>query len=381
MSRNAMQFVVKISKFCNLRCDYCYEYNELSNKARMPLDGIKSFFENVADYSRENKIERVSFVWHGGEPMLVPIRFYEEIGALQRATFGDSVIVENTAQTNLTVLNDEWCRFLSEKKFFIGIGVSFDVYGDQRIDINGRLQTKKILKNMQRLIDNGIDFGAICVLARNTLSNIERIYSFYEQLSIECRFLPFYRSISNAQVTKHALSCDEIVTALKIIFDRWLESEHALVVEPLDTYLNFAVAYVKGQHRIYDKFNEETIFIVSPEGDIWDVADTYNPAYNYGNVFSQSFETILTSPKRIQAASHAQKRVEKYCTRCPYLGACPGFFAGDATAEQRSLLEVDRCPVKEVLPHIIEGIDRAGMTGIILSATSTPSPTVYPGGS
>jgi len=35
---------MKLSKLCNLRCTYCYEYEELAQKARMPLEGIDNPF-------------------------------------------------------------------------------------------------------------------------------------------------------------------------------------------------------------------------------------------------------------------------------------------------------------------------------------------------
>lgn len=62
--RTGAQFVMKISKYCNLRCNYCYEYNELGNKQRMSLDLISRIFENIARNADE--FESVSFIWHGG---------------------------------------------------------------------------------------------------------------------------------------------------------------------------------------------------------------------------------------------------------------------------------------------------------------------------
>lgn len=80
----AAQFVVKISKYCNLRCTYCYEYHELGRKQRMSLDHIRRFFDNVAVHAAANDFHSVSFLWHGGEPFLVPLDYYEEFVAYNR---------------------------------------------------------------------------------------------------------------------------------------------------------------------------------------------------------------------------------------------------------------------------------------------------------
>src|SRR5262249_30429872 len=159
----------KISKYCNLRCTYCYEFNELGKKQRMSLDMISQIFENIARHVIPNQFEWVSFIWHGGEPFLIPLVYYESIGRLQREIFGDKIRVSNVVQTNLTVMTERHLEFLKSRKFFSAIGISFDVAGDQRVDTQGRLKTEVVLQNMQKLIDNNIPFGAIAVLARNTL--------------------------------------------------------------------------------------------------------------------------------------------------------------------------------------------------------------------
>jgi uncharacterized protein len=96
---------------------------------------------------------------------------------------GDRAEVLNLLQTNLTVLTDRHIEFLRSKRFFSeGIGVSFDVYGNQRVDVLGRLRTETVIENIHRLREAGIMFGAITVLARNTLPHIESIFRFYDKL-------------------------------------------------------------------------------------------------------------------------------------------------------------------------------------------------------
>jgi uncharacterized protein len=52
----------------------------------------------------------VVFHWHGGEPLLAGIDFYERAVALQRAFSSSGQVVTNTVQTNGTLLNDRWVR-------------------------------------------------------------------------------------------------------------------------------------------------------------------------------------------------------------------------------------------------------------------------------
>src|ERR1700730_15338118 len=147
------QFVVKISKFCNLRCLYCYEFAELDKKQRMSFDQIRTLFENVAEFVVDNHYTDIEFVWHGGEPFLIPLDYYDAIGKLQKDIFGDRVQVSNGVQTNLTILTDRHLEHLKTRRFFSGIGVSIDPYGDQRLNKKGTQSTNTVLGNIQRLVD------------------------------------------------------------------------------------------------------------------------------------------------------------------------------------------------------------------------------------
>ena len=69
---SSLQFVVKVSKYCNLRCDYCYEFPHLGNAARMSLDQIRAAFQNIKSSIAELAIENVDFISHGGEPLFDP---------------------------------------------------------------------------------------------------------------------------------------------------------------------------------------------------------------------------------------------------------------------------------------------------------------------
>lgn len=356
---SAIDFVVKLSKYCNLRCSYCYEFDALDDKRRIPLASLRAFFEHVADAVLRYGRRRIDFIWHGGEPFLIPLDYYLEIGRLQREVIGERIEVLNLVQTNLTVLTDRHLEFLQQRRFFSDwIGVSFDVYGDQRVDVLGRLRTETVLQNLQRLRDAGIQFGAISVLARNTLPHVAAIYRFYDSLGISFRLLPFYKSAFDTQVQAHALGYAEIVAAFCTVFDAWLASPTATRVHPLGDYLAYALAFLADRpKRPHDPATGETVFLVDTDGETYGVADTYAPGRAYGNVFREDFGDLLAAPVRLQAVAEARARMVRHCSGCPYHGHCPGTFAADATAEQRRMLERDGCPVRAIVTHIVRRIE------------------------
>jgi uncharacterized protein len=381
-SGRSINFVRKISKFCNLRCSYCYEFEELANRRRMGIEELRALFINIRDGMGDLRGNEITFIWHGGEPFLVPVEYYDQIGEVQCGVFGDSVRFNNMVQTNLTVLTQRHIEFLKERRFFRdGVGVSFDVVGDQRVDTRGRLKTQSVLANLQKLIDAGIPVGAIAVLARNTLPHIEGIYRFYDALGVPVQVLPFYKSASDGQIEQHSLSFEEIASSFKRLFDAWLSSSRATRLVPIDEYLGYALAVLAGRRAdVYDPGRDEHSFLVDTDGTTYGTADTYDDRYAYGNLFKQELRELLASPARSQAAQEARARMGR-CGTCPYFGYCPGTYAADATVERRRMLAQEGCPVRELIAHIVQRLEHERIDGTLIqrlrpAARRAPGPLV-----
>jgi uncharacterized protein len=365
------QFVFKISKYCNLRCDYCYEYPYLGDKSRMSLEQVEAAFQNIKSGIAELGINRADFVWHGGEPFLVPLDYYEHVDLLQKQNFGADFKYGNSVQTNLTVLTERHIRFL-QGGFFEGIGVSFDVYGEQRVDARGKTRTDTVRSNMQKLIDRQINFAAIAVLARDTLPCIKKTYQFFDSLGITHRVLAYYRSVGDQQAQRHGLGFSELVGAYRTLFDEWLASERATPVYPIKDYVRFAVQYITGlDDDRYDRAQSERVFIVDVNGDVFNVLESYESEFCYGNLFTTPFQQIAESEGRSRSVALSCERLQRFCHRCDYFGSCPGTFVANATGVERKILEANGCPVRAVLDHILDVFKRADLNDFILESQRT----------
>ena len=106
---------------CNLSCRYCY-YLEKSglypDELRHHMD--ENLLEDfIREYIRSQTTPQVLFIWHGGEPLLRPLSFYERVIELQKRYAGGRII-DNCIQTNGTLLTDEWCRFFKDHNWLVG---------------------------------------------------------------------------------------------------------------------------------------------------------------------------------------------------------------------------------------------------------------------
>jgi uncharacterized protein len=212
------------------------------------------------------------------------------------------------------------------------------------------------------------------VLTRNTLGRERDIYRFYDSLGIPSRILPFFLISYAGQADPHGLTNDEITGALKALFAAWLSSEHATPVEPIKTYLAFAIASLTdAPRRYYDRKQDESIFIVNTDGGVWNEAEAYDPAYCYGNIFEQTFESILASPNREKAIVAAEARQEKYCADCPHFGHCDGSFVADATLLEQDGLARWGCRVRDMLDHMVDVLSRSELFDELVVSKSTRS--------
>ena len=144
--------------------------------------------------------------------------------------------------------------------------------------------------NIGKLISHQIDFGAIAVLARDTLPSIKQIYRFFDELGIDHRILPYYRSVSSDQARRHGLDFDELVGAYKDVFHEWLASERATPVDPIKDYVRYAIRHVTGvDNDRYDRSISERVFIIDINGDVFNSIESYEPEFRYGNLFSSAF--------------------------------------------------------------------------------------------
>ena len=284
-------------------------------------------------------------------------------------------------QTNLTVLTDRHIEFL-KGGFFNDIGVSFDVYGDQRVDKKGRSSAETVRANIRKLLNHQIGFGAIAVLARDSQPHIKHVYQFFDDLEIEYRMLPYYRTIGSEQAQRHGLNFEELVGAYKDVFHEWLASERATPVHPIKDYVRFAVQHITGvDHDRCDRSTSERVFVVDVNGDVSGVVESYQQEFCYGNLFRSPFQELLKSEGRIRSITLSQERMERFCHQCQYFGNCPGAFVANATTVERKILEASGCPVRAVLDHIVDVFKRTDLKDYILEnykAAEGASPNVPP---
>jgi uncharacterized protein len=176
--------ILQPTPFCNIDCSYCY-LPERSSKARMTLRTAYLAAERLRDDGLAGA--ELTVVWHAGEPLTIPIAFYDEaIGAIQEA-LGPECAVSHSIQTNATLLNEAWCKLILKHR--IRVGVSVDGTAEQhdchRRTRDGRGTHARVLSGMALLRAHGIKFHAIAVVTNATFADPDAFFDFFEREGVE----------------------------------------------------------------------------------------------------------------------------------------------------------------------------------------------------
>ncbi|MCP5550167.1 MAG: GRRM system radical SAM/SPASM domain protein [Akkermansiaceae bacterium] len=176
--------VIQPSPFCNIDCDYCYLPNRTSAR-RMEFAILEKTMERVFDSGLAGG--PFTLLWHAGEPLAVPVSWYEEafsiIGRFPRA----GEWVEHTFQSNGTLIDDAWCEFIA--RHGVNVGLSLDgpafIHDFHRKTRRGEGTHARALRGAERLRRHGIPFGVIAVISRFSLDYPDEIYGFFRDLGID----------------------------------------------------------------------------------------------------------------------------------------------------------------------------------------------------
>ena len=336
-------FVVKVSKLCNLRCRYCYEYNDLSKTEAMTRVQLQRFYHHLSEYygrrdQEDGQRTQLRFSWHGGEPLLRPPNYYWNTLTDQARILGPALNRHNGIQTNLVLLDKERLDLL--KNAFDTVGVSIDLFGGLRVDASGHDKQARVLANMDLLRQEGIPFGAITVLTRQNLDKIDRVYRFFRTANLGFRVLPLFDGAFVDQHEGFDLSTRDVLEAFTKLVDLWLLDDNPLHVSPIVEHMATVLAYhLPAKPRIfYDRRDWTATFLINTNGDCFAYGDPYPEARAcLGNIFDDSMDSMLSTPTFDTYSLECERRIAVNCLSCKYFGSCDGFPIAAETTNCREV--------------------------------------------
>jgi uncharacterized protein len=338
--------IVKLSKLCNLRCVYCYETPELSNKQRMSLEQIEKMFLHLSrfwqQWANPAASNKLRFIWHGGEPFAQPIDYWESILLLQRKIFGDGFAkkwIANGVQSNGTLLTEKHLKLLRNFE----LGISYDVLNEHRVDTAGRSTDRLLRQKLDWLQSRQIKAGGIAVISESNVDQPRTVAEFFLNRRMSFRALPIYKALDLLpQIRDLAVPFESYLQFCRELWHMPLlrkSMQSGLTVEPLTTARSTLDWWETGRtSRCSDQHCKEMewVIAVNTDGQVYSPGDCYFPEYAYGNIFSKEMEEILfESEGRKRRITKSSERMNELCHPCfLYRRGCNGTHVSHATPEE-----------------------------------------------
>jgi uncharacterized protein len=344
-----------IGPMCNLNCTYCFYLHKeklLSsvNNWRMSEEVLEEF---VRQYIHEQTSDEIVFSWQGGEPTLCGLDFFRKVVALERKYMRGKTI-HNDLQTNGTLLDDEWCIFLKEHNFLVGLSVDGPrgLHDMHRVTKGEKQTFDKVMHAVELLQKYDVPFNALVTLNYDNTKHPLDVYRFIRdevrpraiQLNacVEAKTFkevapPYWDSIEfpvlgdeaakpgtpNSVVYDWSVDPDDYGTFLCRVFDEWYQND---IGRTFVYNFECAVALQMGIHGymcVFDSICGKGMAI-EHDGEIYSCDHFVYPKYNLGNIKERTLSTVVFSQQQKKFGFDKKYGLPQYCRDCEYLFMCHG---------------------------------------------------------
>jgi uncharacterized protein len=328
---------------CNLHCTYCYylEKKKLypeSGNFRMS-DGLLELF--IRQYIESQDVPVVNFIWQGGEPTLMGVDFFKKAVALQKK-YSNGKTIENALQTNGTLINADWCKFLYDNHFLVGISVDGPgmIHDEHRTNVTGMPSFDRVMEAISLFKKHKVEFNTLTVVHRHNSRYPLEIYRFLKRIGSEyIQFIPVVERInhnaSNDELKLAGPACQDATEVsdwsvrpedygkfLITVFDEWVRKDVGRIFVQL---FDVTLANWAGQPPGLCAFSETcgNAMVLEHNGDIYSCDHFVYPGYKLGNIHTADIQVMALSERQWGFGQDKQK-LPACCINCEYRFACKG---------------------------------------------------------
>ena len=317
-----------VGSICNMRCSYCYYLGtdslSLTPELRVMPDELLDKF--VREYIEDSAGPVVSFTWHGGEPTLAGIDFFRRAVQLQKKYLPAGWECWNNLQTNGLLLNNEWCSFLSENRFDVGLSIdgSRFVHDKYRLDAAGKGTFERVTATVERLLKNGVRPDLLCTVTSDAAQRPLEVYRGLRDMNTGwIQFIPIVRWKDDGTVTEDSVTPEGYGRFLCDIFDQWIM--HDLDRTQVQLFAETASVLNGGVPGLCWMAPEcGRVLILEKDGNIYSCDHFVDKEHLLGNLSTDRFDEVLELPEQIEFGKNKKETLTDQCRRCQWLPMCGG---------------------------------------------------------
>ncbi len=319
---------------CNLDCAYCFF---LKKEQLYPGSRFRMTDEVMENYIRQtieaHHVPEVTIAWQGGEPTLMGLDFFRRSIEMEEKFAKPGQRIQNTLQTNGTLLDGEWCRFLRDNDFLVGLSLDgprrlHDVY---RRDKGGRPTFDKVVRAARLMQQYHVEFNVLCTVnAANSLHPLEVYRFFRDELGAPfLQIIPVVErdnSTGNQEgtsITDRSVRPEQYGRFLIEIFDEWVRRDvGSMFVQFFDGVL---MSYLRGRSSlcILQPTCGEGVAL-EHNGDVFSCDHYVEPRHLLGNISRTPLAQLVSSDQQRAFGRAKGENLPRCCRECDFLFTCYG---------------------------------------------------------
>jgi uncharacterized protein len=267
----------------------------------------------------------VSFAFQGGEPTLAGLEFFKKAVELQKKYNYKSLIIENTIQTNGTLIDEKWAAFLKENNFLVGLSLDGPkhIHDYCRLDRKGEGTFDKVNNTIDILDRYGVEYNIVSVVTNKTAKKIVGIYNYFKKNNFQyMQFIPCLDADVN-KPSEYSLEPRDYGEFLCKLFDLWYEDFMAgrdVYIRMFSNYAQMAAGYAPEECGMCGRCT--TYFVVEGNGNVYPCDFYATDEWRLGTV-NNGFKTLYESEKSKYFMELSYVKPSE-CTQCEYYYFCRG---------------------------------------------------------
>jgi uncharacterized protein len=277
-------------------------------------------------YIAAQRAPEVTFGWQGGEPLLMGLDFFRRAVALQEAHRKPGMRIVNALQTNGTLLDDDWCRFLREHDFLVGISLDGprEAHDAYRVDKGGNPSFDRVMAGLALLKKHAVEFN---ILATVHAANADRPVEVYRFLRDEAgaRFIQLIPIVQREGegVSARSVTAEQYGDFLIAIFDEWVRRDVGRVfVQIFDVALAAWVGAPPGL-CVFDETCGDAL-VLEHNGDLYACDHFVEPHYRLGNILQTPLAELVGSEQQRRFGVDKRDALPDACRACEVRFVCNG---------------------------------------------------------
>jgi uncharacterized protein len=318
-----------IGALCNLDCQYCFYLSKQQlypgARARMSDETLESYLRQLIEAHR---VPDVTVAWQGGEPTLMGVDFFRRVVELEEQYRKPGMTIQNTIQTNGTLLDDEWCAFFREHGFLVGISLDGppEMHDAFRADKRGRPTAERVIAGVRLLQKHGVDFNVLTTVNAANVDHPLEVYRFLrDDIGAEfIQFIPIVERIDESEaVSERTVTPEQWGRFLVSVFDEWVRHDVGSVfVQIFDAALASWVGVPSGLCIFSETCG--TALALERNGDLYSCDHFVDPDHLLGNIQADRMIDLVASDQQRQFGLDKREGLPRACRECPVRFACYG---------------------------------------------------------